>query len=239
MSFSQPQLPMARAGAAAMALVALVASAATAGGPVTLGISAGGVVAGKQDIKVLQYTPAGAMTAWEHLNGTSVDGGPFASLELTFWPPTRSDKSAFRVELDAWRVAAGIDSSIVGRTRVVEERLALIASWVVRLPMGAGQDPDRYAYLGAGGGAVLARISADGGGLGPAFSAVAGFRTRLGPKVGLHVEMRLAASADVDARHHDRLQFDVSGAHGSRLPFEDAHLDANFVPITVGIDWRL
>jgi hypothetical protein len=228
-------IPAAVAVAAAM----VQAVPARAGGPVTLGLSAGFAAAGDQDVKVLQYAPDGALTDWEHLQGQSVDGGPFAALALTFWPPTRADHSAFRLELDAWRATADIDSRISGPVSVEQRRLALIASWVVRLPLGAEDDPERYAYVGVGGGVVAAAVTAEGGGIGPAFSALAGLRIPLGRHVGAHVELRLMTAADVEARHHDRLQYEVSGGASSRIPGQDAHLDANFVPITIGVDWRL
>ena len=224
---------------AAVAAAVALAAPARAGGPVTLGLAAGFAAAGDQDVKVLLYTPEGTLTDWEHLQGQSVDGGPFATLALTFWPPTPADHSAFRLELDAWRVAADIDSRISGPGGVEQRRLALIASWVVRLPLSAEDDPERYAYFGVGGGVVAATVTAEGGGIGPAFSALAGLRIPLGRNVGAHVELRLMTAADVEARHHDRLQYEVSGSESSRIPGQDSHLDANFVPITIGIDWRL
>lgn len=205
----------------------------------SLGVTGGLVLAPEQDIRVKEFGVDGRQTSAAETRGAGPEIGAIGGVSVTFWPDVESQVG---LQLDAfyWSISPRAHrpppDAGDGR-RVDQERVALLASVVGRLFLDEAEGP--FLYLGVGAGAVRARVRPGGDDVGPGVAALAGVAIPVTERLRLRLEARYLVSGDVDARARPGLRAETSGGsrgNVGRFAF-GPHLDTQFVPLLLGLDW--
>lgn len=213
--------------AAALALIA----PAGARGEQTLGVTGGAALGLSQDVRVSEGSgPTRTVATTE---GTGVAVGPLGGLTYTLW----GANWGLQLEGLYWRTSVQADRPGGGEVRVDQERAVALLSVLGRLHLR-----DRggaFGYLGAGVGVVVTGVSPGQTEVGPGVGALAGVALPLAGRLRLRLEARYLVTADVDAGTGSGLQAETSGHSAGNLGhlLFGPHLDAQFVPILIGLDW--
>ena len=200
-------------------------------GEQTLGITGGGVFGLSQDVKAWQLDATGS--TMEETQDTGVSAGPMGGLTYTLW----GANLGVQVEGLYWRTVIDADRPGGGsQIQVDQDRVALLISVLGRLHFG--ERGGAYGYLGAGAAVVWTDVTPGQSEVGPGVGALLGVTFPLGPRLRLRLEARYLVTADVDAGHSG-LQAETSGHSQGNLGHVlfGPHLDTQFVPLLVGLDW--
>lgn len=215
-------------------LIAAVASTggtpSPARGETTAGPTAGAALGGDQDLglNVIGGPKAGRRVV-QH--GMTASTGLLAGLAVTHWP-------------ESWRwFGVGVEGLFLDtpvRTRrgqdVAQTRSVMLVDLLGRHRIGSG---GVFVYAGPTGGFAYTTVRRGGDAVGPAVGALSGVAVPLIPNLRLRFEVQYLVTHDVDfARtHHDRV--DVSGdrRNNPANAIFGPHLDTQFLPLRVGLDW--
>jgi len=206
----------------------------------SVGITGGLVFSGDQDVKFKQFGPDGQLLSVSESRGVSASIGPVGGVTLAVWGDDRWSHLGVQMDALYWTTSVDVDERTPepgSRLTIDQTRGALLLSLLGRLPFG---DPDSlFIYLGLGGGLVQSRVRHGDEDLGPAVGALGGIAIPLSSRLRLRVEMRYLITSDVEARPRPGLRVETSGSsrgNGGRLLF-GPHLDTQFLPLLVGLDW--
>ena len=171
----------------------------------------------------------------EETQDTGVSAGPMGGLTYTLW----GANLGVQVEGLYWRTTSPTRTERVAgrRSRWTRITSPLLISVLGRLHFGEPRGRVRLPRRGRRGG--LDRWSVPGQSeVGPGVGALIGVAFPLGPRLRLRLEARYLVTADVDAGHSG-LQAETSGHSQGNLGHVlfGPHLDTQFVPLLVGLDW--
>jgi hypothetical protein len=214
-------------------LVALTSSAwpSAARAELAAGMTAGAALAGNQDFVLNFFGPERTgIRRIEH--DVPVSNGALAGLTLTDWP-------------DAWRwFGAGVEglfwntpaSMRQGRQiDVSQTRAAMLVSILGRYPSGAGI----FVSGGLSGGWAYTTVRHGSDKLGPAVGASTGIAIPVTATLRLRAETQYLATHDADSARSRSSRVDTSGSargNPARAIF-GPHLDTQFLPLRVGLEW--
>lgn len=222
--------------AAAWLLAALAPGAAAA--EVTLGLTGGLALTGEQDVKLREHGDDGRLLAITERRGEDASPGALAGLTLTLWG---APWPWLGVQLDAlhWTTSATLagPGESGGSLVIDQDRTALFLSVLGRVTLD--ETRGAFAYGGVGGGLVRSRVSPGDEEFGAGVGAVAGVAVRVTPRVRVRVELRYLITPDVDAGARPGLGAETSGSADGNLGHLvfGPHLDTQFIPLLVGLDW--
>jgi hypothetical protein len=220
-------------GVVALAAILVTATPWGAYAEQAFGITGGGVLGLSQDVRVWEFDATGQPVALVDTRDTGVSAGPMGGLTYTLW----GANLGVQVEGLYWRTTVDADRPGSGsQVRVEQDRVALLISVLGRLHFG--EPGGIYGYLGAGAAVVWTGINPGQSEVGPGVGALIGIAFPLGPRLRLRLEARYLVTADVDAGNSG-LQAEPSGNSEGNLGkvLFGPHLDTQFVPILVGLDW--
>jgi hypothetical protein len=203
----------------------------TAAAETSVGLTTGGALAGNQDfgVNLLPPRPEGRRL---HSN-LPADTGAVAGLAVTEWPDAWR---WFGVGADAlwWNtpvtVKRGNNTFDLGQTRSALLVQPLARYWIT---------DETFLYGGPGGGFAYTTVRHGSDKLGAAVSVLTGIAIPLTQSLRLRFEAQYLATHDADAARTPSQRVDVSG-NQRRNPAHvifGAHLDTQFVPLRVGLDW--
>ncbi|MBI2468753.1 MAG: hypothetical protein HYV62_13220 [Candidatus Rokubacteria bacterium] len=205
---------------------------------ITLGLTGGVAFVGEQDLKLVEGGADRETVSLTERRGVEPSPGPLGGVTLTLWG---TPWPWLGLQLDGlyWTTAASTAGTTPdARLTVDQTRTALLLSVLGRLPLDEGRGA--FAYGGLGGGVIWSRVNPGGEeDLGAGVGLVGGVAVAVGPRVRLRVEVRYLVAPDVDARRRAGVQAETSGssdgnpAHALFGP----HLDTQFIPLLVGLDW--
>jgi hypothetical protein len=217
--------------ALALGAVAVASSPGILAAETSVGLTAGAVLAGHQDfgVNLLPPRPDGRRLHRD----VPADAGALAGIAVAEWP-------------DAWRwFGAGADASWWntpvefrrGKRHVDldQTRTALFLQPLAKYPLTDGS----FVFGGPGGGFAYTTVRHGSDSIGPALSLTTGLAITLTGTLRLRFDAQYVATHDADAARTPSQRIDVSGtarANPAHAVF-GAHLDTQFVPLRVGLDW--
>lgn len=221
--------------ALALAL-ALTFAPLPAAAELSLGLTGGLALPGDQDLTLKRFGSGGQLLQTDRPD-SDVAAGPLGGLTLTWWP-SRQHRWGLQLDALGWTTTASLDAAPADAPREVHQRrVALLASLLGRLRLGA---PDgAFLYGGVSGGLVATRLDPGDRDLGPAVGLLGGLALPLTDHLRLRLEARYLLAPDADASPRPGWQAESSGtpsAASGRALF-GPHLDTRFLPIAIGLDW--
>ncbi len=203
----------------------------------TLGLTGGVTLVGEQDVKLVRFGADRELVALDERRGEEPSPGPLAGLTLTAWGVPWP---WLGVQLDGlyWTSTTTVTGPADGaRLGIDQARAAFLLSVLGRVALDDARGA--FFYGGLGGGLVWSRVSPGGDDLGPGVGVVAGVAVPLAARVRLRVELRYLVAPDVDASARPGLRAETSGSADGNPAHTlfGPHLDTQFVPLLVGLDW--
>ncbi len=223
--------------AAASLLLAFAPVSAAA--EVSVGLTGGVVFAGEQDIKLAEYGADRQRVSLTERRGADASPGPLGGLTITAWE-TRWPWLGVQLDALRWTTSATVDpggTAGAATLTIDQTRTAVFASVLGRLVLDEARGA--FAYGGLGGGLVRSRVTRGDEEIGAGFGLVGGVAVPLTPRLRLRVEVRYLVTPDVDASPRAGLRVDTSGSadgNAAHVVF-GPHLDTQFFPLLVGLDW--
>src|SRR5262245_24129208 len=231
----------------ALGLLSLAAASATCA-EIMLGVTGGVAIPGNQDLTFNEWpqgggnpAPGGVVTQ----NRVDESLGALGGFTLTAWGNWSVLRYlALQFEPIYWYMQAkGAPSPPAPRFTVHEQRLAILFTGLVRLPVYpdlgrfSQSRRDTFAYAGMGVGPLYSSVSHGADDWDFAYQFLGGISVPLVSNLRLRLEARWLFVSDVDTfpRHGPGWRVDVSGNQGPK-PF-GRHHDTQFYPVLVGLDW--
>lgn len=206
---------------------------------VSVGLTGGVVFAGEQDLKLAEHGADRQRVSLTERRGVDPSPGALGGLTVTAWG---TPWPWLGVQLDAlhWTTSATVDPGGTAGTATLtidQTRTAVFASVLGRLVLDEARGT--FAYGGLGGGLVRTRVSRGDEEVGAGLGLVGGVAVPVTPRIRLRVEVRYLVTPDVDASPRTGLRVDTSGSpdgNAAHVVF-GPHLDTQFFPLLVGLDW--
>lgn len=217
------------------AILLLLAFALTrpASADMYVGILAGKLLPGRQDVTVKEFGDEGQLVSKTVNRRVSISGDEFMGVSLEAW---RGGARSLGIRLEAMRWESSFDLEYPAgqTTRVSQVHGALFVSLAGRVPLFGRA----MAYGGLGGGVVDHRIEGLDQHTGGAVGALAGIAVPLIERMRVRLDLKYLIASDLDAVGTSGVRIETSGSKRARRLF-GPHLDTRFYLVALGLDWRL
>lgn len=218
---------------------ALAAFAVPLRAEIGLGLLGGAIWPGGQDIKARELGAGGVLLA--EATDTDLRGSPggFVALAATGWASARRGLGA-RVVLMAWETDFELNqTATLANRKTLEESFQAGFLFVLgRLPL---DKRGTFLYAGPGGGVAYERIKGGARDRARAFGLLAGIAYPIARRLRGQLEVAYLVCSDLRAGQASGIRLETSGTEGasSGRSLFGPHLDKHFLPITIGLEWRL
>jgi hypothetical protein len=229
-----------RRGKTAFLAAALVAATySPLRGEFGLGLAGGAIFPGGQDITVRPDDGGGGSPERAVESDAPGSSSGFVALGVTGWTPGRSGIGV-RLETMAWKSRFALTelSGLAGRQSIEE---SFQAGFLFLLGRASLDSRGSFFFAGIGGGVAYESIEGGPRERARAFGALAGAAVPLAPRLRGQIQMHYLICSDSQGNLPDKVFLKTSGSSSGRsvrLLF-GPHLDKRFLPVTLGLEWRL
>lgn len=206
---------------------------------VGVGLFGGAIWPGGQDITAREHGAEGVLLAEATDRDLRGSPGGFIALAATGWTPARRALGA-RLVLMAWEADFELKqtAALTNRNTVEESFQAGFLFVLGRLPL---DQRGAFLYAGPGGGVAYERIKGGARDRARAFGLLVGIAYPVGRRLRGQLEVAYLVCSDLRAGEGSGIRLETSGtqsASSGRSLF-GPHWDKRFLPITIGLEWRL